>query len=375
LIRIFHFVNRFLVLDQEYYRKLISGEIGGLGLIVRFLLPIICFFYGISVRLRNFLYTKGLFKIHRVDRPVISVGNITTGGTGKTPFVILLCKWLSEKKKIAILTRGYKAGTRQEETNQTYIDEPQILAKSCPGVEVIINPDRLEGAREAIRKFNAEVLLMDDGFQHRRLGRDVDIVMIDATKPFGYGWLLPAGLLREPICGLRRADAVVITRCDQVNEIQLKLVEQKIQNTTEDAIIARSAHKVVIAKLADGEEISPERLKGKRIFAFCGIGNPVSFIDTIHRIGCKVVGSKIYNDHHHYTEEDIREIFEKGGKVSSDLILTTQKDWTKIEGMKILYSEGNKPIGYLEIALNFISGEEKIRRLIEKSLAVKIMCE
>jgi len=359
-------------LDQEYYRKLISGQIGGIASIVRLLLPILSFFYGIVIRSRNILYNIGLLRTHRVNKPVISIGNITVGGTGKTPLVIWLCRWLSGQMKTVVLTRGYKAATSQGETNQTYDDEPQILAKSCPGIKVVVNPDRVEGASEAIRKFGAEVLIMDDGFQRRRLTRDIDIVTIDATKPFGYSRLLPAGLLREPVGGLRRADAVIITRCDQVNEIQLKMIEKQIENITKDAILATTTHKVVIARLADGEGIIPEELKNKRIFAFCGIGNPHSFIATIQNLGCKVTGSKTFNDHHRYREEDIKEILFQSNKAYANLILTTQKDWTKIEYNNILNSGISKSMGYLEIKLEFISGEEKIRGLIEKALAVKI---
>jgi tetraacyldisaccharide 4'-kinase len=274
--------------------------------------------------------------------------------------------------KTVVLTRGYKAATSQGETSQTYGDEPQILTKKCPGIEVVINPDRVEGAREAIRKHDAEVLVMDDGFQHRRLGRDVDIVTIDATKPFGYGKILPAGLLREPFCGLIRADAVVITRCNQVNEIQLKMIEKQIENNMKDAIVAKTTHKVVAARLANGKKIIPEALKGKRIFAFCGIGNPHSFITTIRDLGCEIAGSKIYNDHYRYREEDINEILSHSKKSDADFIITTEKDWTKIDFLEVINSESASIIGYLKIELNFISGEEKIRGLIEKALGIKI---
>jgi tetraacyldisaccharide 4'-kinase len=359
-------------LNQEYYQKLISGQIGGFASVVRLLLPILSFFYGVVIRLRNILYNIRLLKTHRVEKPVISVGNITAGGTGKTPLVIWLCRSLSEKKKTVILTRGYKAETSQEETSQTYDDEPKILIKNCPGIEVVVNPDRLEGAGEAIIKFGAEVLIMDDGFQHRRLSRDIDIVTIDATKPFGYDRILPAGLLREPPCGLIRADAVVITRCNQVNEIQLKMIEKQIENNMKDAIVAKTTHKVVAARLANGKKIIPEALKGKKIFAFCGIGNPHSFIATIRNLGCKVVGSKIFNDHHRYLEEDINEIIYHSDKIEADLIITTEKDWTKIDSFEVIQSKSTSNIAYLLVELEFIDGEEKIRGLIEKALEVKI---
>ena len=320
--------------------------------------------YTAAIGLRNFLYSKRWLKIHITNVPVISIGNITVGGTGKTPLVIWMYRFLQSKNiPCAILTRGYKA---------TRTDEPVILAESCPQAKVIVNPDRVEAAAEAVNKFGAKVLIMDDGFQHRRLHRDLDIVTIDATCPFGYGKMLPAGLLREPISGLKRADAVVLTRTDQVDENQLNRIEERILKIRDHIIIARAIHRVVVAKLANGDEIRPDQLKGKKVFAFCGIGNPDSFTATIKSLKCEVVGSKTYNDHHSYRQEDVREIFELADKSDIDLILTTYKDWTKIDFLKILYSEDTKPTGYLEIELKFISGEDKITQLIQNALAGKI---
>jgi tetraacyldisaccharide 4'-kinase len=360
-------------LDQEYYRKLISGQIGGIGVLLRPLLRILSWFYGVVVYLRNSFYDLGCISIEQVDKPVISVGNITTGGTGKTPLVIYICQYLlSNQKKTSILTRGFMAGSLKKGNARIYMDEPQIFMKSCPGVGVVVLFDRVEGAKKAITTYEAEVLVMDDGFQHRRLGRDVDIVTIDSTEPFGYGKLLPAGLLRESLRGLQRADAAILTRTDQVDDSQLRSIEEKVLNLNKNIIIARTVHSVVGAKFASGEKMSSAELKGNRIFAFCGIGNPGSFMTTITNLGAEVVGEKIYNDHYDYKEDDIYEIFELARQTDSDLILTTQKDWTKIDFLKALHSENALDIGYLKIELKFISGEEKIRRLIEKALAVKI---
>ena len=211
-------------MNQEAFRKLVSGESSGLcAILLRFILGIAAHVYRVITWVRNFLYSKGWLKIHRADVPVISIGNITTGGTGKTPLVIRLCNFLRNSgSKCAILTRGYKA-------DENYGDEPAVLAESCPGIQVVVNPDRVAGAAEAISKFGAKVLVMDDGFQHRRLVRELDIVAIDSTVPFGYGKLLPAGLLREPVDSLKRADAAVITRCDQVDEAELIQLEGKLK--------------------------------------------------------------------------------------------------------------------------------------------------
>jgi tetraacyldisaccharide 4'-kinase len=367
-------------LNQESYRKLVSGESGcqcpcvGLGL------SFAATIYSLVIRLRNFLYDRGWLKAQRVNATVISVGNITVGGTGKTPLVVWMYKFLQRKEiQCAILTRGYKTHTAEQGTKdegrETKIDEPAILAESCPEAKVIINPDRVAGANEAITKFGAKVLVMDDGFQHRRLHRDLDIVTIDATCPFGYDRMLPAGLLREPITALKRADAVVTTRCDQIREAELGRVEEKLREVKGDMIIARSIHKPVCAKLGDGKEISIEQLKGKKVFAFCGIGNPQAFLGTIKSIGTEVAGSKIYDDHHHYTPDDLSEIYEQAGTVKAELILTTQKDWTRITGdFRFQISDFRKPIpfAYLAIELKLISGEDEIIRLIEEALAGRI---
>jgi tetraacyldisaccharide 4'-kinase len=188
-------------LNQESYRKLISGQRAGYAAAIsRFFIAIASHVYSTIIGLRNFLYSKGWLNAHTVGVPVISIGNITVGGTGKTPLVIWLCKFLQQKEfRCAVLTRGYKTHTKKRASSIGYrasrTDEPAILTESCPQAKVIVNPDRVAAATEALAKFGAKVLIMDDGFQHRRLHRDLDIVAIDATCPFGYGKIFPMPLL------------------------------------------------------------------------------------------------------------------------------------------------------------------------------------
>jgi tetraacyldisaccharide 4'-kinase len=360
-------------LDQEVYRKLVSGESSGPGAVrLRFILRIASYIYLIIICIRNFLYSKGLLKVHRANAAVISIGNITTGGTGKTPLVIWLCRRIISDSKFqisssqcAILTRGYKADTN-------YRDEPAVLAESCPGVQVVVNPNRVAGAAEAVSRFGAKVLIMDDGFQHRRLGRDVDIVAIDGTVPFGYGRLLPAGLLREPVGSLKRADAVVITRCDQVTDVELIQLEGKLKEINPEMVIARSVHTPVCAKFIDGREIGLKELKGNKIFAFCGIGNPDAFLSTVNGLGAEVIGSKIFDDHYHYTDDCLTDIYEKAQRFNAKLILTTQKDWFSISSSAIPNVGEEVNFAYLAIELRFISGEDKITELIKNALAGRI---
>lgn len=361
-------------MNQEAYHKLISGQNKSVvASFLRLFLWLAAQGYTVVIALRNFLYSKKWLKTHRANAVVISIGNITAGGTGKTPLVIWLYKLLQQKNfQCAVLTRGYKATQETRLKTQDQIDEPGILAESCPQAKVIVNPDRIAGAAEAVNKFAAKVLIMDDGFQHRRLARDLDIVTIDATQPFGFGKLLPAGLLREPLRSLKRADAIVLTRCDQSTDSELNQIENKLHLINPDMVVAKSIHAPIYAKSTNNKKISLEELKNKKVFAFCGIGNPDAFLHTVKKLGVILVGSKVYNDHHSYCEEDVREIFELADKSNVDLVLTTHKDWTKIDFLKILYSEDTKPIDYLEIELKFISGEDKITQLIQNALAGKI---
>ncbi|MHC4424710.1 MAG: tetraacyldisaccharide 4'-kinase [Planctomycetota bacterium] len=363
---------------EQSYRRLISGQSSGFGAcLLRLLLAIAAIGYSLVVWLRNFLYSKGWLKSHHVDAAVLCIGNITVGGTGKTPLVVWLCNQLRQKEiQCAILTRGYKS--RGQET-ETVKDEPVILAKSCPEAKVIVNPDRVAGAAEAVGKYGAKVLIMDDGFQHRRLARDLDIVTIDATQPFGYGKTLPAGLLREPVTSLKRASAVVITRCDQIAEAELGQLEKKLRAIHPNMIIAKSIHAAVSVKYPEPFVIpakagirkdSVEQLKGKRIFVFCGIGNPDAFLNTIKALGSELVGSKVYDDHYHYTDHCLADVYRQAEHLGADLVLTTQKDWTKIAELASV--QENIPLAYLAVEIRFLAGEDKLRGLIEDTLAGRI---
>jgi len=362
-------------LDQNDFRKLISGQrTDYAAAILRFFLTIASQIYTVIISLRNFLYSKKWLKVYTVSVPVISIGNITTGGTGKTPIVIWLCKLLQNKNIFcAVLTRGYKTHTQtraMSDGQRATTDEPAILTKSCPEAKIIINPDRVTGAAKAVNDFDAKVLIMDDGFQHRRLHRDLEIVAIDATCPFGYGKILPAGLLRESVVSLKRADAAVLTRCDQVEEMQLAELEDKLLRINPDMIVAKSIHKPSCAKSIGGEEINLDKLKGKRIVAFCGIGNPDAFFSTIKALGANLIDSKVYNDHHQYTDDCLADIYEQAQHLNVDLILTTQKDWTKIASLASV--KNDMPFAYLAIELKFLTAEDKLRRLIEDALEGKI---
>ncbi len=349
-------------MNQETYRNLVSGRTSGpVAACLRLILILLSWPYSLVVRLRNDLYSAGLFRVRRVDAAVISVGNLTTGGTGKTPLVVWLCRTIHRRqRRCAILTRGYKTQGRK------LSDEPAVLAARCLGVNVVVNPDRVAGARQAIAEHGADVLVLDDGFQHRRLGRDVDIVTIDAALPFGYGRLLPAGLLREPVAGLWRAHAAVITRSDQVSKERLAEIERELRQINPDLILATSIHAPLNIVVQDGTEVRPEQLRGKRVYAFCGLGNPEAFFGTIRHVGGAVVGYRAFDDHHAYTSEDLREIRRLAMEQKAEYIVTTQKDWTKVG--PLLPRQSDPLMAYLAIELEFVSGGEALTGLIDRVL-------
>jgi tetraacyldisaccharide 4'-kinase len=359
-------------MNQVFYYKLISGQNKSYtAVLINMLLAVAAKGYLLVIKLRNFLYDKTFFKTHHCDPAVISVGNITLGGTGKTPLVIWLCKLLQQQNvPCAILTRGYKTTQNPKSGTQNFSDEPAILAESCPQAKVIVNPDRVAGASEAIRNFDASVLIMDDGFQHRHLSRDLDIVTIDAIRPFGYEKIFPAGLLREPISSLKRAQAVVITRCDQTSEPELERIEHRLKTFNPDLILARSIHSAVYARTYDNKNIDIEYFRGKKIFAFCGIGNPNAFFNTLRALGAELTGSKIFDDHFSFTEGCLDDIYKHAQRTEADMILTTQKDWTKIGHLTL--NTQDVPLAYLVVDIKFLSGEDKLRSLINQTLKDKI---
>ena len=374
-------------MEQEIWRKLISGRAEGFAetLLLRFLRAV-SKIYALIIKVRNLLYTTGLLRVHRVKPLVISIGNITTGGTGKTPMTVWLYNYLAQKHPdcpIAVLTRGYKAGRTTNSTGKNYSDEPAVLQLLCPKGRVIVNPDRVSGAKEAIEQFKAKILIADDCFQHRRLARDIDIVMIDATMPFGFakspltrlgaaeqGRLLPAGFLREPLEQLKRAHAVILTRSDQVTSLELKQAKGALIAENPEIIIAESIHAPVTAKALDGLEITLDQLKDKKIFAFCAIGNPHAFFTTIKQLEAKLVGSKIFDDHYHYTEADINAVFDQAYGSGAQMILTTHKDWTRT--VSLTARRDGITFAYLQIEIKIISNEEKITQLIDNALRGKI---
>jgi tetraacyldisaccharide 4'-kinase len=279
--------------------------------------------YAGVMKLRRMAYHSGLMPSRPAGVPVISIGNITCGGTGKTPMVAWVVRRLKDAgRRPAILTRGYKAVAGRS-------DEAELL-KQLTGVPVVIDPDRVAGAKAAAAG-GADVLVMDDGFQHLHLRRDLDIVLIDATDPFG-GAPLPAGLRREPLSALRDADAVVITRSDALDKDQLSRLKTRLGTLAPAATVHAAVHRPVAIIDEAGGRGPASRIDGKRVMAFCGIGNPQSFFATLERVGANVAARRALNDHVHYTDRIVGSLKRAAAAAGVELLVTTQKDFVKLQG-------------------------------------------
>jgi tetraacyldisaccharide 4'-kinase len=281
-------------------------------------------FYGLAVRVRNLLYDHAWLSTQRAAVPVVSVGNLSVGGTGKTPCVEYVAGFYRDLDlRVAILSRGYGAeGGRN--------DEALLLEDNLPDVPHLQGADRVALARIAVEELDSELLVLDDGFQHRRLARDLDVVLLDATAPWGYAGLLPRGLLREPRTGLRRAGVVVLTRCDQVAAEQRDRLRAEVQRLAPTVPVAEATHQPV--GLVNGSATAEvELVRGRPVAGFCGLGNPDAFRRTLIDLGGDVCAFRAYPDHHPYTRSDVDALHAWAHTLPADaLVLTTQKDLVKL---------------------------------------------
>jgi tetraacyldisaccharide 4'-kinase len=324
---------------DQWYRSIISGERAGAApAILRFVLEVVSWFYALIVGVRNLLYDFGILKQTRRPVPVISVGNITTGGTGKTPTVIMLVKELKRLgRNPAVLTRGYGALKGEKS------DEVLVIEHECPGVPIVVNPDRVAGGKYAIEVHKADILVLDDGFQHRRLARDLNIVLIDATEPMGIPGVIPRGTWREPPFNLKRANMIMLTRCEQVSDQLADLAAGLLTQWVSPRAIFQQ--RTAVAGLIDGNE-NPVALVagGRRVIAFAGVGNPNGFLHTVRSLGMHVSSALWFDDHHHYDPKtDFRPLLKVSAERRIEAWITTLKDWVKLRGQAIPNAAPGKP--------------------------------
>jgi tetraacyldisaccharide 4'-kinase len=339
--------------------------------------------YGGAVTLRQKLYQKGVVKSRRLPCIVISVGNLSVGGTGKTPMTIYLANLIQDLGyKAVVISRGYrgraeKAGGIVSDGQvllmgpDTAGDEPYMMAAKLKNVPVIVGKNRWEAGMLAVGMFQPDVLVLDDAFQHLKLGRDLDLVLLDCRRPFGNGHMLPRGIMREPISALSRADALILTRSDAVPDAKKVLQGLKTGSLTADKPVFKAFHVPYVHKVIKGkssifdqktQNISvcrPEVLKGRKAFVFSGLADNGDFHRTVQGLDCFVVGSMTFSDHHPYSGVDIENIFQSAIKADADCLVTTEKDYVRISyrntypvdlvvlGIKITFGDDNDAFSML----------------------------
>jgi tetraacyldisaccharide 4'-kinase len=312
--------------------------------------------YGLAMRTRNALYQHGWKTIHHAGVPVVNVGNLTLGGTGKTPCVEFIARFYRGLNiRVGIVSRGYGAeGGRN--------DEAMILEANLPDVPHLQDPDRVAVAKRAVEELESELLVLDDGFQHRRLHRDLDVVLIDATQPPTRDYLFPRGTLREPAGGLKRAGAIVLTRCNQVPVEELSALRAWLAQRFAGKPVALTEHRPV--ELTGSTEAEPvESLRDRVVGAFCGIGNPAAFRHTLEALGARVAEFVTFADHHAYTRDDVADLTLWANRLPSDaLVATTQKDWVKLR----LSELAGRPLRAVRIGLVFREGQSVFEAALQR---------
>jgi len=341
------------------YMALVNGQQqGALATLSRGGLYSLSWVYRLLIGFRNFAYDYVKWP-RWLGVPVISVGNLTVGGTGKTPMVLWLCHALLERDfKPGVLSRGYKA------SDEGLADELLLIARRYPRVVAVANPDRVRAGQLAVEEYGIQAAVLDDGFQHRRLGRDLDIVMIDATRPFGYGHILPRGLLREPMASLRRAHVIVLTRCDQCEPRSLRQVEASIRQVVEEVPIVRAVHRPTGFVDLQGEKVDPPT--DGRIGCFAGIAHPEALAETLTQMYLTPTETRWWADHHVYTEADFEAICSWVAEAELDYLVTSEKDAVKLAELDVAWPV---PVASLCIRIDLLAdGEQVLNDMIDAVL-------
>ncbi|EFK08863.1 tetraacyldisaccharide 4'-kinase [delta proteobacterium NaphS2] len=347
---------------------------------LRYYTPVLASFswlYALAQGLRYAAYGLGILKKKKLPGLVVSVGNITVGGTGKTPAVALLSKWaVSRNIKVCIISRGYGGnykspvlevsdGRQVLADSRLAGDEPVLLAEKVPGCPVVLSKKRYLAGMHARRKFASELFIIDDGFQHMQLERDLNLVLMDAASPFGNGHLLPRGPLREPLAQLKRADAFILTRYKEKPGNGTRAFLKERYPGIPVFCAEHVPHKLVFPH--PGRIESPKTLNEKRVVAFAGIGNPQLFKETLLSLGAHVVAFRGYKDHYAYDWHDPDCLVRLKRTTGAQFIVTTEKDWMRIGRF---WPDGSE-IAYLCIQFSFLPGQEGVFGMIENAFGKK----
>ena len=315
--------------------------------------------YGFGSWARNRAFNRGWKTVHRAAVPVVSIGNLTLGGTGKTPCVEWVARFFRERDvQVAIISRGYGAEAGRN-------DEAMVLEENLPDVPHLQGADRVERAATAVEELESELLVLDDGFQHRRLHRDLDVVLIDATCPPTRDYLFPRGTLRESAGGLKRAGAILLTRCDQVSAGEVDTIRAWLSRRWSNTPVATTEHRPVELMGCEGATAAVECLAGKPVGGFCGIGNPAAFRHTLESLGATVANFRAFPDHHAYTRADVDDLTRWAETLPADAVIaTTQKDWVKLRVPAL----ADRPLWAVRIGLNFRDGQDAFASVLERVL-------
>lgn len=340
------------------FHELASGRRRGVrAALARAALGVAEFPYAAAMSWRNRRYDRGRAEVHRLSVPVVCVGNITLGGTGKTPMVAWLARWFRRSGvRVALVSRGY--GAEVSSRNDEALELEQLLS-DVPHVQ---DRDRVAAARLAIEEFESQLIVLDDGFQHRRLARDLDLVLLDALEPFGYGHVFPRGLLREPLAGLRRAQVIALSRADLVDAERRRAIEREARRYAPAAKWIECRHAPLGFRTSDGREAPLDSLRGRRIAAFCGLGNPEGFRRTLAAAGLDVAAWRVFPDHHAYTREDVESLRAYAAAERAEAVVCTHKDLVKLAIDQL----DACPLWALAIGLEITRGEAELESLLAK---------
>ena len=345
-------------------------------------LKALSFLFAFVVSVRYLLYKSGILRRYPLGIQVISIGNVTAGGTGKTPVTELFARTLAAKgRKVAILSRGYRRkeaswwqrmftqvidpplvvsdGKRVRLDSAVGGDEPYMLASNLPGVAVVVDRDRVKAGRYAIKRLGCDTIILDDGFQYQRLKHSVEVVLVDATNPFGNGNMLPRGILREPVRHLKRADIIFLTKCR--GDVSETIAE--IRKYNKKAEIVKCSHSPKVLKdVWSREEFPLSWLEGKTVCTLSGIASPKGFENSLRHLGAKVVWCERYADHHRYDSSEILYALNRTADMGSDALVTTETDAVRFPRFETV------PVKclYLRIAIDILDGVENFKKMVDK---------
>ena len=354
---------------------------GGIVLLLKILRVFGILFSGV-VSLRYLLYHAGILRRYPLGVQVISIGNVTAGGTGKTPVTEIFARTLAaEGRKVAILSRGYRRkeapwwqrlftqvvepplvvsdGRHVLLDSAVGGDEPYMLASNLPGVAVVVDRNRVKAGRYAVKRFGCDTIILDDGFQYQRLKHSIEVVLIDSTNPFGNGHMLPRGILREPVRNLKRADIIFLTKCRG----DVSAVKDEIRKYNEKAEIVECNHTPKsLRDVWSREEYPLDWLKGKTLCTLSGIASPKGFENSLRGLGAKVVWCERYADHHRYDSSEVLYALNRTADMGADALVTTEKDAVRFPRLE------TAPVRclYLRIAIEILAGGESFTQLINR---------